>query len=59
MLSAVVAFINTWLRIGIVGFDGTSVILRASDGGTFRVPNHLFLESVVAVEASPEDAQPS
>lgn len=35
----------------IIGFESAAVILRAADGGTLRVPNHLVLESVVAVEA--------
>jgi small-conductance mechanosensitive channel len=38
------------VRGRIVAFEATSTVLEDADGRTIRVPNHVLLESVVAVE---------
>jgi len=41
------------IRGEIVALESAATVLRSDDGNTLRVPNHLLLESVVAVDEPP------
>lgn len=41
------------VRGRIAAFDTASTVLESADGRTLRVPNHLLLDSVVAIESEP------
>ena len=44
------------IRGEIVALENAATVLRREDGQTLRVPNHLLLESVVALHDGPSDA---
>ena len=44
------------IRGEISEFESASTVLRAADGRTLRIPNHVMLESIVTVHSPPDSA---